>query len=193
MNRTTKLILGIIVVALIAVGAYVALNKGGVIGKETYTNKELGFSFAYRGGASGYELKEAKATEEVENGFKTNVVMMLKTDADELRKSQAAREGPPTLGVLVFKNVSNFTSREWTEHNPSYSNYGAQSSNIREYELDGTKAMRYLVDGLYRIDTVVVAQGQYIYVFTGAYQEDTSRIKSDFEPLLNSVTFTEVP
>lgn len=193
MNATTKLIIGLVVVVLIGAGAYFALNKGGVIGKETYSNKELGFSFAYRGGASGYELKEAKATDEMENGFKTNIVMMLKTDAEELRKSQAAREGPPTLGVMVFKNVSNFTGSEWAEHNPSYSNYGAQSSNIRDFELDGAKATRYLVDGLYHIDTVVVTKGQFVYVFTGAYQEDTSRIKSDFDPLLSSVKFTEGP
>ncbi len=181
---------GLLAVIVVAGGVYLVMNWDS-FGKTTYTNSELEFSFKYKGGDSGYVLQEAKAPDDNRTDFVTNIQL---TDADELREfteSTSAREGPPTIGIMVFKNSSNFFPREWMLENPAYSNVGLMRGDIVETEIAGAKAVRYTVDGLYLLDTVIVASGNYIYVFTAALLGDDTQIADDFDPLLDSVSFGE--
>ena len=176
---------------LVLWGVALYLLSGGVIGGAGYTNEALGFSFDYRTGPNGYVLQEAKAQVGTKTDFVTNIVLTGTKELAAFREQAEAREGPPTIGVMVFKNSQNLFPEEWAKENRTYSNIDLVVGDQVEMEVDGAKAVRYIVDGLYRLDTVVVAEKNYIYVFTGALVEGDSPIEKDFEPFLDSVRFVD--
>ncbi len=53
----------------------------------------------------------------------------------------------------------------------------------------GANASHYVADGLYAMDTYVVANGEYVYVLTGAYISKDSAIYKDFQILLSTFQF----
>lgn len=80
----------------------------------------------------------------------------------------------------------------WVDARPELSNMGLLTGEVdRDAVVGGANAVRYMVDGLYRNDTAVVAHGGYIVMFSGAFLEEDSHIRRDFIDLLDSVEFTE--
>jgi eight-cysteine-cluster-containing protein len=152
-----------------------------------YQSEELGLVFEYREEPDGYLLQEiARGTEDP--NFIKEYILTLKKDYEDL-KNREGGEGPPTINVFVFKNTEKQWPQAWADDHRGVSNIGLKQGNAIETAVAGAKAIRYNSDGLYLSDNVVIAHDKYIFVISGAYLEEDSIIRNDFEPFLNSIKF----
>lgn len=152
----------------------------------TFSSSELGVAFKYRTGPSGYVLQESTPTD-TENGL-VRALVLVRTE-DVARGMPVGGEGPATMSVQVFTNTKKQQSRAWADAHVQYSNINLKIGDVSEAVVGGAKAVRYMTDGLYRADTVVVAHGGYVYELSGAFLDENSDLRRDFQPLLDSVTF----
>ena len=152
----------------------------------TYTNTDLGVSFTYDVGPHGFTLTEATATVATIN--KGGVVLMETTEAQMLANREDS-EGPPTITVQVYENKDAESAAAWIETHPLQSNNELKIGEPKDVVVGGVPAIEYLVDGLYRIDTIIVAHDSSIYVVTGSYLEENSLVRSQFLSLIQTLTF----
>ena len=152
----------------------------------TYLDPNNSFSFSYEKGPSGYVLEESEVT------LPEEVVALTLTETPEFEAMQdpdVVREGPATIQVHVFKNPLKYSSFVWVERNPVASGKDRILSPIEETVLGGANAARYTVDGLYAADTIVAAHGDHVYMLTGMYVSEESKMYSDFLALIDTFTF----
>lgn len=155
---------------------------------KTYTNPTYGFAFEYPELPDSYVLTEQSSGQETA-GPLYSVVLMSQSEYEALKSSTDAREGPPTISVSVFKNTQKLSPQQWATTYSAQSNIQLKVGDLAEVLIGGEKAVRYLVDGLYLTDTVVVSRGSYVYVFSSGYLTDQSQIKKDFAQVVGSVVF----
>ena len=182
------------IVVLIGIVALVKSNTASDAEKEsanpaysTYTNEELGFLFNYRTGTTGYTIDEPFISE----GERVKKILVLQSpEARAFAENPLeGTESPATITILIFDNAEGLSPRAWANANPMYSNITLASDEVVETTLGGVSAIRYTVDGLYMIDTVVVTWGAHTYVFNGAFMEKNSDLRKDFLALLETVMF----
>lgn len=150
---------------------------------------DLGVAFSYRKNPDGYVIETLPRTERDETNFVGGYSLTDIKAYEELQRSTVAREGPPTISILVFKNQQGKTARAWVEENTSVTNFALRRGEVSLTALDGVDALRYEADGLYISDNVVVSNNQFMYFITGTYAGSDSLIREDFEPFLNSIEF----
>jgi hypothetical protein len=156
---------------------------------EQYTDEKTGFTFMYRKEPNGYILEES-IQGEGENHVKT-IVLMLESDYKALQQSTDAREGPPVISLQIFENVEKVQPGVWADRNSSISNVGLSLTDIEETVVAEANAVRYTADGLYPIDTVIIAHAGYIFMLSGSYLESSSAIREDFQPFIDSLSFIQ--
>lgn len=159
----------------------------------TKTDQEIGFQFEYRDEPNGYLLTDLNwdaSTQLPDPRFVKGYQLILKSDYESYAQIEGAHEGPPNITVAVFENQFNQSASMWVDANPIFSQIQvARTEPDRDAVVGGTNAMRYLADGLYLNDVVIVAHGGRIYMFSGAYLEEGSQIQRDFQPFLDSAKF----
>lgn len=158
------------------------------VGKGTYTNSDVGYQFSYEKGADGYELQTPDAMSS-DTTFTTGVQLMLHDDYEELQAATDAREGPPTIAVRVYENEGNQSAAVWVDDYAQESNITLAFAEPEEAVVGGANAVMYVSDGLYPTRTYVIAHGGYIFVLTGSYLDQNSRIYRDFDTIVDSFTF----
>lgn len=158
---------------------------------QTLSDPRIGLRLEYRVEPNGYGVHAITASQESDPTFVKGYQFMLRSD-EEYLKAGEAMEGPATIDVRVFKNADRLAPGVWAASNPLLSNIELARSDIEEGEVNGANAVRYLVDGLYLIETAIVAQGTMIYVVTGAYASEDDWTYLDFEAFLNSFEFISV-
>jgi len=216
-----KVLISIVVIVLILVGSFYALNAyiyqekqgNGVTEEqtpivntpaqpevETKTLKEgmtkmiaptVGIEFSYPDGQNGYVIDDNNLQMSVDPDFVKGYILTLFTDARELEQSTDAREGPPTIQLRVYNNPLKQAPSVWAMNHPLESNIELAIDGHQESVVGGANADVFKADGLYASDVYVVAHDSRIYVFTGAYSDENSRIVSDFANLLQSVVFID--
>jgi hypothetical protein len=194
MNKT---IVALVVVVLVALGVYVVSTQTPGISDgpadsslATYRSPELGFEFQYREGADGYVLKEL-APPTSDAGLVRTIV--LTPAADAATPPPAGGEGPATITISVFTNAARQWPRTWADEYLQYSNINLSQNEVEERVVGGANAIRYMADGLYASENIVVAHGEHMYVFTGMFIDADSRLRADFAPLIESVRFIPQP
>lgn len=194
MKKPTYIVVGLIVATLVIGGSYyseVNKNKTGedestTNQKVTYSKNEIGLQFDYRSGPTGYVLEERGPTDLGTGLVRT---ILLKTTANTLQAPPANSEGYPVINISVFEIAKKQSARFWADRNTQYSNINLRQGKISEAVVGGANAIRYMTDGLYSSEAVVVSSGDNIYVITGQFVDENSDIRKDFAPLLNSITF----
>lgn len=151
---------------------------------KVYSNSELGVQFSY---PDGYVLQERKG--DGKNLLATLVIMR----AEDLQSIPEGGEGAPAITVHVAKNTKKEFPLTWAEGNKQLSNINLKMGDAAEAVVGGANAIRYTADGLYASDNAVVAHGENVYVFAGAYLERGSKIHQDFSALLGTVEFIPTP
>ncbi len=192
-----KLII-IIIVAFIAVGAYLYVDTarvndvevdGGEILLETekrYTNDQYGFSFIY---PTSYFLEERRETEE----GNTHLALVLTEDTEENRLVREgktpAREGPVAIVIDVYdlSKSSAPSLMEWLKDTPA-SNFHLSDGTFANVTLSGTPAVSYEWDGLYRGRTIAIAREGVILSLTETFTGASDPIRSIFETVHKSFT-----
>lgn len=182
-----------IIILLIVVGAYLTLKPNNsrieVLSTATYSSQELGLEFDYKTGPGGYVIDERIP---VDIGEHLRTIIIYKTEDKERIDAgniPEGGEGPPAITVTVLKNTKMLQALNWAEDNIQYSHLNLKMTDPAEVVVGGANAVRYMADGLYVSDTVVVTHGGNIYVLNGQYLEADSDLKKDFSPIVDSVRF----
>jgi hypothetical protein len=158
--------------------------------RSVLTDERVGLRLTYRTEPNGYVV-HAHPADESNPTFVKGYQFMLASDLSRARDE--ATEGPATIDVRVYKNTDRLAPSVWAKVNPLQSNIELARSDLEEDVVGGANATRYLVDGLYLIETVVVAHANMIYVVTGAYTTEDDPTFADFEPFLRSIEFLPLP
>jgi len=163
----------VLVVAAVAVGLY-AYGEFSVP-KLSYQSAEYGISFSY---PDTYALNEQHV-----EGRHTIVL----ADKEALAAAPENGEGPTAITFDIIMNPDNLAPSQWVKDNP-LSNYqlspdGTLASSTR----DGTEAVAYVWDGLYRGESYVFDHGEDIVMASVTMFELTDQIKKDFEGILRTL------
>jgi hypothetical protein len=195
-----KIIYILIVVALLIGGYYLymywALGNDSVgvdqtpQTKSTYSKSDIGLEFDYAEGPDGYVIDERMPVD-LGTGLIKNIILT-RTD-DTLNAPPAGGEGPAVITISVFENTKKQFPRTWADENIQYSNINLIRGEVEETVVGGANAIRYMADGLYASENVVVAHGDNVYVITGQFIDQDSPIHRDYQDLVNSIRFIPAP
>lgn len=148
---------------------------------------EYGYEFAYRKGPDGYVVEDKDVTD---TEFLAGVTLLNTADYEAFTESVVPTEGPTAMQVRIYKNDNQLDALTWVRSKPLDSNIQLAIAEPKDVTVGGVIATFYTVDGLYTIDTYVIAHGEYIYLLTGSYFDKESAIYNDFQSLVSSFTFT---
>mgnify|MGYP003393041045 FL=1 len=152
----------------------------------TYSSSDLGLEFKYPRGENGYVLNDMVPFEKTANYLR---VIVLMRSEDVKNGMPVGGEGPPTITISVFRNLKKQFPLAWANENTQYSNINLKNGEVGQDVVGGANAIRYMADGLYASENVVVAHGENIYVMTGMFLDQESAVRKDFSPLVLSVRF----
>lgn len=204
-----KIFLGIVVIVVLLAAGFFSLNsyiynekqasEDAVTQEEdeatysTFTDREIGISFEYTTAPDGYVIDDMSHAVGVGPDGATPLrvySIISKREKAELEASAEGREGPPTMQLAVYENTNNQSASVWVDAFPmsSYMNL-VMGEVARDATVGGADAVRYFSDGLYVSENVVVAKGDFIYHFSGGFLERESVIHTDFQTLMDSVSF----
>lgn len=192
-----RTLLGILVLAVIALGGYWLLQGGsdlagnspatttpqteGISGTRSYTSTEYGISFTY---PARYVLAERDAEGSAQR--KHHIITL----TDEEYVPPVAGEGPTAITIEMFQNdIDKQTTEGWIR-NSSNSNFKLSLDNkLSSTTVAGQSALSYTWDGLYRGDTIAIARPAYVYAFSVTYQSPEDAIRNDFNALIAGTVF----
>lgn len=156
----------------------------------TYSQSDVGLKFDYPGGPEGYVVNERMPVD-LGTGLIKNIILMLTEDT--LHEPPVGGEGAPVILVSVFENTKKQFPRAWADENIQYSNINLIMGEVEETVVGGANAIRYMADGLYASENVVVAHGDHVYVITGQFMDQDSPIRHDYQTLVESIRFIPTP
>jgi len=156
----------------------------------TYSQTEIGFEFDYPEGPEGYAIDE-KTPSDLGIGLLKNII--LSRTEDSLRETPVGGEGPPVIVISVFQNFMKLFPRAWADENTQYSNINLIMGEVDDVAVDGANAIRYMSDGLYVSENVVVAHGDNMYVITCQSLNTDSLMCRDYQALIESIRFIPTP
>lgn len=145
--------------------------------------------FPYRKGPNGYVVQNGPTGMSVDPEFIKGYMLTLESDYVVHDNFSLPREGAPTIQVRVYNNPANSDAPVWAQNHPLESNIELAFGEPEEAVVGGANAVKYTADGLYASENYIVATGGYIYVFTGAYIDDSSPQRVDFGNIIRAVTF----
>lgn len=190
-----KKIIYILILIAFIVGGYYLYTNNRVVEKITethitYSQSDIGLEFDYSEGPDGYVIDERMPVD-LDSEFIKNIILTRTEDA--LREPPVAGEGSPVILISVFKNTKKQFPRTWADENIEYSNINLIVGEVNEAVVGGANAIRYMADGLYMSENVVVAHGDHVYVITGQFMDQDSPIRLDYQKLVESIRFIPTP
>ncbi len=192
MNKKISYLIILLVIVLIG-GYFVFSGDKGVenlpesSNTTIHSDSEFGFEFSYRTGPDGYVLEEVRPTDLGTNFIKA--LILFRTEDTE-REMPVGGEGPPVMAVAVFDNPERQSPQVWADTNVQYSTINLKIGDVSETTVGGASAIRYMADGLYVSENLIVANGEHIYIITGQFLDQDSDIRRDFSPLVQSIRFS---
>jgi hypothetical protein len=154
---------------------------------KSYASAQYGFSFSY---PADYIV------DEYESGTpeRARHSIVLTEDTETSRAIREGRlmetEGPTAITIDVFQNLENGTAQSWVSGS-AYSNLKQGSGTYEAVSLAGTPAVHYFWDGLYRGESIVLADGGNILMLSVTYLEPADRIRADFASVIGSFAFVQ--
>jgi len=147
-------------------------------------NEKFGISFSYPEGPEGYVLVEPVATEDA-----TVWALIATKEWEELQASEAGREGPTAMTIAIFPIPAGFPIEEWLASDQSL-NFKLGVTETSPAVVGGESGISYRWSGLYEGETTAVTHGDYVYLFSVTFIENSDSIYSDFGKLLDGTSFS---
>ena len=154
-----------------------------------YTDEETSYQFEYRKGPNGYVLEENQSEEN--ELFISGVTLFNKAEYDEFQASDEAREGPASISVRVYENTELSSASIWTMNHEVETNSNLATNEPEEEVVGGANAVRFTADGLWPIDTYVVAHDSKMYVIAAMLPDGLDAREDDFEDIVESFEFVQ--
>ncbi|MEK7551934.1 MAG: hypothetical protein AAB534_00810 [Patescibacteria group bacterium] len=187
---STLLIISVFIVLGILFAVKIGYEK--TLNPETYSDKEYPLSFSYNTGIDTYAFSDRKYFELAKKSEPDLLRMLTLVEESENQKlvedikNGVAREGPPGITVFIINNKENLTTENWLKKSP-LSNFKQIIGEAKDMTLGNREALSYRSDGLYRNETVVSVNGDFIYVFNVTFNSLEDNIYKDFYTLLATV------
>src|SRR3989344_1338098 len=182
MNRAALIFAGAFVV--IAAIYYSFVGFGEVItnaSSEEYASGDLGIAFEY---PSTYTIGE----HDLGNGERAHrdIVLIAKKDLPPPQNG----EGPPAITIEVFQNnIENYTA-DSVIRSTNFTNYKLSPDGVVALTTVGDQdGLGFKWSGLYEGRSIVVAQPDWVYVFSVTYLAHEDALIEDFERILTTVRF----
>lgn len=176
---------GIGALCLVALGIFLYSNLDTK--NVSFTSSSTGISFIYPG---TYHLEEKNTGTGERSRF--TIVLMEDTEENKAVRDGTAppREGPVTITIDAFQNnLDSYTAESWIR-GTNDSNYKLSPDGvIEETAISGEKALKYRWSGLYEGETYALAQGDWIFALSVTYMSKEDLIRTDFQKILDTVTF----
>lgn len=151
-----------------------------------YRDTDIGLQFDYRVGPTGYVVDERIPADLDDDLVR---VIILQRNEDVAKQMPIGGEGPAVISISVFKNSNKQFARVWADNHIPYSNINLVSGTVSDTVVGGANAIRYMADGLYASENIIVAHGDSVYVVTGQFMTEDSDLRRDFNPLVQSINF----
>lgn len=155
------------------------------------TNTEVGYEFSYTKSPNGYVV--VQNTQPQDENFVSGVMLFDRAEYEVFLASTEPREGPPAIGVRVYENPEQLDAPVWVSDKPLESNISLALGDPEEVVVGEANAVHYVADGLFPLDTYVVAHAGNIYVLTVMYPDEASRIYLDFQDIVSDFEFIRTP
>ena len=154
---------------------------------ETIESDEFGYQFTYPRDTYVYIEGEESQHADFLSGF----MLFDQEEYQEFEESTEPREVPPAIAVRVYDNSDNLSASVWAMQNPRESNSELAFGEPEEAVVGGANATHFVADGLWPINTYVVANGDNVYVLTGMYPDQEAPIYQDFQDIVDSFMFIQ--
>lgn len=154
------------------------------------TNTEIGYSFEYPKGAEGYVVVR-EGIESDHADFVSGLQLFEEQEYQLLQQSTEPREGPPVINFRVYENTESLDPSVWALQNNSESNIELAFEDPEEAVVGGANAVLYTADGLFPIETYVIAHGGYMFILSVMYPDMEAKIYQDFQDIVDSFTFIQ--
>jgi hypothetical protein len=207
-NKKNSLILaGILIVVIAAISYQIVQTRNNneaadAALQQTVENDTLGLSFSYKGGPDGFTLVEPPAEQK---GI-LKAYLLLPTKAyEEYKTKEVPSEAPAGMNVFVFTHDEATTTdagasttpradrmtrlQEWATTNTTITSFTMAKAAPETVEIDGLKMLRYKADGLYQQDIYLASYKNQIYMFVGQYNEESDMTYTEFQTLMQTVSF----
>lgn len=201
---STRNLFVLIILLVVAVGAFLYFKGGSLINLEKSGNKEyvkdgvtyqgywnadIGLGFSYKKDPNGYTLLDKDILTVAFPGIEKYMTLINGEDYHTLLHDKGSHDGPPFIHFMIFKNASNLNVADWLKQNGKNVGYVDGKTVTSVESLGGADGLRYKADGLYMQDIVVMSNNYNIYVFSGDYPEESASIRTDFLDLLKTLEF----
>lgn len=170
----------ILVIVLVLYGLFVFFNSDDW---QIYESSNYNFLLQY---PDSYILQEQK---DLSPEHKLGLVLI--EDTTEHRdllagRNTEPREGPVSINVDVYANVAGLSTLEWIL---GQSTWALSDQELEDISIHGRPGLAYYWDGLYLGKSLVVKEGDEIYLFSVTWLSPSDSIVVDFENILNQFKF----
>lgn len=155
---------------------------------QKFQNDGAGIGFEYRVQPDGYTLTGDVDVRD-DNSVTEYRFYLTATEEHLSYLSRMPGEGGPGISIRVFENKENLSLKDWTETKTMESNYHLAFTPMRDTSVGGVPAVTYERDGLYAGTAVVASHNNKIYIIDGDNPDPESKMKADFNQLLQSIWF----
>jgi hypothetical protein len=155
---------------------------------KTVIDEAHGISFIYRKNPDGYVMSaitEPVGTAHFLKGYRLVL-------AEDVASQVADSEGPPSIDIRIFKNPDLLAPRVWASTHGQLSNIEFATGAVADIVFKDAPGIRYMSDGLYTTDTILVSMQKRLYLISGSFGDIDSLIRDDFLDVIDAVEFMPV-
>lgn len=207
MNKKNSLILAAVLLIVIAAITYQIVqtrnnnDSADAALQEEVENDAIGLAFSYKGGPDGFTLVEPPAEQK---GI-LKAYLLLPTKAyDEYKNMDVPGEAPAGMNIFVFTLDEAATSttqtgsttpdrmtrlQDWATTNTTITSFTSARSAPETVEVDGLKMLKYKADGLYQQEIYLGSYQGKAFMFVAQYNEETDMTLTEFQNLMQTVSF----
>jgi hypothetical protein len=155
---------------------------------KTVIDEAQGISFVYRRNPDGYVLNPIVEPQGTAHFLKGYHLVLAEDAANQIADS----EGPPSIDIRIFKNPDLLAPRVWASAHGQISNIEFASGAVADIVFKDAPGIRYMSDGLYTTDTILVGTQKRLYLISGSFSDIDSLIRDDFLDVIEMVEFMPV-
>jgi hypothetical protein len=211
---SSQKIIGLVVIGLIILGIFYytatiftpraeAPEVSQVAPTETVKREQIGLSFAYPTGDTGFTLIEPPAA--TSSALLASFMLFPTVPYRGLKEKTEPGEVPAGIHIFVFstpktaktETEATTTATEdrmtrllkWANDNNSITSVTKAKTSPATVTLDGLKTLQYQADGLYQQDIYLTSYKNRVYMLVGQYTDMNDYTYTAFQELLKTVAF----
>ncbi len=138
-----------------------------------------------------YPSKYYVQAKELDASTTPHLVVIMILDTQENRdlldgKSNVARDGGTGITINAYRNLSKLSVEDWAKQD---TNWNVSNKTLVPTKVVGKDGVMFRWSGLYEGASVLLAHGDFVYVFAVSWETPQDPILDDFDQILASLRF----